>query len=57
MYEYIKENGYAIYPGKVTNIDTFRLGNIGEIYAEDIKKITEIFQNFLESKNIGGSEK
>lgn len=51
MYEYIKKNGYAIYPGKVTDIDTFRLGNIGEIYLEDIEKITEIFKNFLELKN------
>lgn len=57
MYEYIKERGYAIYPGKVTDIDTFRIGNIGEIYAEDIEKITEIFRSFLEAKNIRGDEK
>lgn len=56
MYEYVKEKGYAIYPGKVTDINTFRLGNIGEIYADDIEKITEIFKNFLELKNIGGNE-
>ena len=56
MYEYIKENGYAIYPGKVTDADTFRLGNIGEIYAEDIENITEIFRKFLEIKNIGGNK-
>ena len=30
MYEYIKERGYAIYPGKVTEAETFRIGNIGE---------------------------
>lgn len=56
MYAYIKENGYAIYPGKVTDADTFRLGNIGEIYADDIEKITEIFKNFLELKNVEGKE-
>ena len=32
MYSYIKERGYAIYPGKVTDANTFRIGNIGEIY-------------------------
>ena len=57
MYEYIKDRGYAIYPGKVTDIDTFRIGNIGEIYAEDIERITEIFKSFLEAKNIRGDEK
>lgn len=56
MYEFIKERGYAIYPGKVTDMDTFRIGNIGEIYTEDIEKITEIFRSFLEVKNIRGDE-
>lgn len=47
MYAFIKERGYAIYPGKLTDADTFRLGNIGEIYAEDIEKILNIFADFL----------
>ncbi len=42
MYAYIKERGYAIYPGKVTDADTFRIGNIGEIYEEDIVKLIDI---------------
>lgn len=47
FYKYIKERGYAIYPGKLTDRDTFRIGNIGEIYAEDIEKLIEIIGNFL----------
>lgn len=47
MYTYIKERGYAIYPGKVTEADTFRVGNIGEIYKEDILKLIEILTEFL----------
>ena len=47
MYEYIKERGYAIYPGKVTDADTFRIGNIGEIYPEDMVKLTAIIEEFL----------
>lgn len=50
MYQYIKERGYAIYPGKVTDADTFRIGNIGEIYKEDIEKLCEIIREFLEEK-------
>ena len=47
MYLYIKERGYAIYPGKVTEADTFRIGNIGEIYREDIEKLCEIMEAFF----------
>ena len=47
MYTYIKERGYAIYPGKVTEADTFRIGNIGEIYRDDILKLMEIITEFL----------
>ena len=50
MYEYVKSRGYAIYPGKVTDADTFRIGNIGEIYKEDIEKLCEIFKEFFESR-------
>lgn len=47
MYNFIKERGYAIYPGKVTEADTFRIGNIGEIYEEDILKVVNLFKEFL----------
>lgn len=50
MYQYIKERGYAIYPGKVTEADTFRIGNIGEIYEEDIEKVCSIMKEFLEGR-------
>ncbi|MEE0740899.1 MAG: 2-aminoethylphosphonate--pyruvate transaminase [Emergencia sp.] len=47
FYNYVKERGYAIYPGKLTERDTFRIGNIGEIYTEDIKKLTNIISQYL----------
>lgn len=47
MYNFIKERGYAIYPGKVTDADVFRIGNIGEIYPEDMEKLCSIFKEFL----------
>ncbi len=50
MYEFIKARGYAIYPGKVTEAETFRIGNIGEIYQEDIEKLISIYREFLASK-------
>ena len=50
FYRYIKERGYAIYPGKLTEMDTFRIGNIGEIYPEDIDKLTGIIAAFLKER-------
>lgn len=50
MYEYIKARGYAIYPGKVTEAETFRIANIGEIYKEDIEKLISIYKEFLAYK-------
>lgn len=48
MYQYIKDRGYAIYPGKVTDADTFRIGNIGEIYEADILNLADIIRDFLQ---------
>ena len=31
----------------MTEADTFRIGNIGEIYEEDIIKVTDIIRDFL----------
>lgn len=50
FYRYIKERGYAIYPGKLTEMDTFRIGNIGEIYPEDIDKLTGIIAALLKER-------
>ena len=36
FYHKLKAKGYVIYPGKVSDADCFRIGNIGEIYPEDI---------------------
>lgn len=50
MYSYIKKRGYAIYPGKLEGMNTFRIGNIGEIYKEDIEKLCEIIKDYTEEK-------
>ena len=39
FYQALKQHGFVIYPGKVSNADCFRIGNIGEIYPEDIKQL------------------
>ena len=48
MYDYIKQRGYVLYPGKVMEAETFRVGNIGEIYAADIEAVSAIMKEFLQ---------
>jgi 2-aminoethylphosphonate-pyruvate transaminase len=39
FYDLLKSEGFVIYPGKVTEYDCFRIGNIGEVYLEDISRL------------------
>ncbi len=39
FYYQLKTLGFVIYPGKVSNADCFRIGNIGEIYTDDIVQL------------------
>lgn len=47
MYAYLKSKGYIIYPGKLTSLPTFRVGNIGNIYPSDMKALTDVIREYL----------
>ncbi|MDR7079919.1 2-aminoethylphosphonate-pyruvate transaminase [Neobacillus niacini] len=47
FYAFVKERGYVLYPGKLTDEDTFRIGNIGEIYQEDIEELCTIIEEYM----------
>lgn len=49
MYSVLKAGGYVIYPGKLTERPSFRLGNIGEIHGEDVPKILGLFRGYLDT--------
>ncbi len=36
FYTRLNDKGFVIYPGKVTSIDCFRIGNIGRLFECDI---------------------
>ncbi len=40
FYGNAKKSGYVIYPGKVTDLNCFRIGNIGEVYIQDIEEVS-----------------
>ncbi|WP_394244484.1 2-aminoethylphosphonate--pyruvate transaminase [Vibrio astriarenae] len=39
FYLRLKEQGFVIYPGKVSNADCFRIGNIGDVNPDDIERL------------------
>ncbi|MFT7684598.1 MAG: 2-aminoethylphosphonate-pyruvate transaminase [Moritella dasanensis] len=39
FYDCLKEQGFVIYPGKVSNADCFRIGNIGDVHPRDIQRL------------------
>lgn len=39
FYQSLKGKGFVIYPGKVTELNTFRIGNIGDVHKEDIVRL------------------
>lgn len=47
FYKYVKGRGFVLYPGKLTEVDTFRIGNIGEIYEEDIRELCCIIKEYM----------
>ena len=41
FYTQLKEKGFVIYPGKISQADTFRIGNIGDVHPEDFARLIE----------------
>jgi 2-aminoethylphosphonate-pyruvate transaminase len=39
FYNDLSRRGFIIYPGKLTKVDTFRIGNIGRIFPSDIEQL------------------
>ena len=51
FYQRLKEQGFVIYPGKVSQSDCFRIGNIGEVYAQDIAALLGAIGSAMYWKN------
>ena len=41
FYNRLKEKGFVIYPGKISDADTFRIGNIGDIFPADMRALLQ----------------
>ncbi|MFX1444106.1 MAG: 2-aminoethylphosphonate aminotransferase [Promethearchaeota archaeon] len=52
LHDKLYEQGFTIYPGKITELDTFRLSVMGAIFKEDIEKFLVALASVLKEMKI-----
>ncbi len=52
FYARLNEMGYVIYPGKVSNADCFRIGNIGRIFTNDVRDLLRAIRETVREMGI-----
>ena len=52
FYKKLSDRGFVIYPGKLSKADAFRIGNIGQIFPEDVRSLIHAIQEVLEEDKI-----
>jgi len=52
FYNAIKDRGYIIYPGKLTVVDSFRVGCIGQLHADTMHGVLEAMKGACEAMGV-----
>jgi 2-aminoethylphosphonate-pyruvate transaminase len=52
FYEQLNDRGFIIYPGKLGKANAFRIGNIGQIFPEDVKALVEAIAEVMKAKPV-----
>ncbi|MEO7049930.1 MAG: 2-aminoethylphosphonate--pyruvate transaminase [Ferruginibacter sp.] len=52
FYEKLNQRGLVIYPGKLSKANAFRIGNIGHIFPDDVKRLLEGIKEVIEEEKI-----
>ncbi len=52
FYQRLSDKGMVIYPGKLTEVDCFRIGNIGRIFESDIESLLTAIKTTLLEMNV-----
>jgi len=47
FYHRLSDRGMIIYPGKLTRVDTFRIGTIGRLFETDIAQLLHVIEDVL----------
>ena len=52
FYEKVKARGYILYPGKLTQVETFRVGCIGAIDSNEMRNVVSAVAEVLKEMGI-----
>jgi 2-aminoethylphosphonate-pyruvate transaminase len=52
FYRCLAERGFITYPGKLTQVDTFRIGNIGRLFPADLEQLVAAIAAVLAELNL-----
>jgi len=52
FYQRLSDKGMVIYPGKLTEVDCFRIGNIGRLFESDIELLLTTIESTLLEMNV-----
>ncbi|XP_069998064.1 2-aminoethylphosphonate--pyruvate transaminase [Penaeus vannamei] len=52
LYSRLSDKGQVIYPGKVTNADCFRIGNIGHLFPDDVRTFLGHLEDVLKEMGL-----
>ena len=47
MHDFFLKHHFTIYPGKVSDLPTFRIANIGDIKVEEMKRFISLFEEYF----------
>lgn len=49
LHDYARSFSFTIYPGKLGNINTFRIANMGDIRPEEMERFTRVLRSYMHS--------
>jgi 2-aminoethylphosphonate-pyruvate transaminase len=52
FYERVRDKGYILYPGKLTQLETFRVGCIGAIGPEEMRQAVNAVRDTMREMGI-----
>ncbi len=49
LHDFARSKGFTIYPGKLGNIDTFRIANMGDIKPREMEEFVVVLETYMHS--------
>jgi 2-aminoethylphosphonate-pyruvate transaminase len=52
FYRRVAEKGFLLYPGKISQADTFRIGSIGRLFEADMRAVVYAIGEAIEEMDV-----